>query len=511
MQGQRTSGAEIVKASEPEAPPPRAKAYCLDCAREVEEDDAAHFNHARSLAVPQRDGESARIQSVALDLVSGSSGYQRISTGIPGLDRVLGGGLVRNGIVVIDGPPGIGKSTLLASAAGRIAARGDNVLYVSGEETAEQVAACAWRIGHAVEGVRVLSTQSLDIALREIRLLEEAGWRCDVLIVDSAQAMRVASISSPTGSTWMVGAVGNELRAHAKANKRAVVLVSQVVKDGSMAGPKSFEHAVDTVLAFGRDETDSRFLRTMKNRFGPVGEVSQFEMGSRGLVEVEDPSLLSWRDLVGDPGVAACVCAHLAKPVLVPVEALVSPDDAGSGSRSIQATGVAVDRVRFVLEAMTRHSGVSFSKVTVRVRVPQVAGEDVGDTALDLAIAAACWSSLTKTSLGGLVLWGTIGLSGKIQSVGRIDSRVHYAERVRATAIVAGHPKSKAPPARIPVLAVPHVADLVGAIDLMRGRNSHDQQEDARREADRREPARREEDRREPAQGEYTAMVDLPF
>ena len=334
MQGQRTSGAEIVKASEPEAPLPRAKAYCLDCAREVEEDDAAHFNHARSLAVPQRDGESARIQSVALDLVSGSSGYQRISTGIPGLDRVLGGGLVRNGIVVIDGPPGIGKSTLLASAAGRIAARGDNVLYVSGEETAEQVAACAWRIGHAVEGVRVLSTQSLDIALREIRLLEEAGWRCDVLIVDSAQAMRVASISSPTGSTWMVGAVGNELRAHAKANKRAVVLVSQVVKDGSMAGPKSFEHAVDTVLAFGRDETDSRFLRTMKNRFGPVGEVSQFEMGSRGLVEVEDPSLLSWRDLVGDPGVAACVCAHLAKPVLVPVEALVSPDDAGSGSTS---------------------------------------------------------------------------------------------------------------------------------------------------------------------------------
>jgi predicted ATP-dependent serine protease len=216
-------------------------------------------------------------------------------------------------------------------------------------------------------------------------------------------------------------------------------------------------------------------------------------MGARGLVEVEDPSLVSWRDIVGDPGVSACVCAHLAKPVLVPVEALVSPDDAGSGARSIQATGVAIDRVRFVLEAMTRHSGVSFSKVTVRVRVPQVAGEDVSDSALDLAIGAACWSSLTNTSLGGLVLWGAIGLSGKIQSVSRIDSRVEYAERVRASSIVAGHPKSKTPAARLPVLAVSHVADLVGAIDLMRGRSEHDRQEEARREPARREPARYEE------------------
>jgi DNA repair protein RadA/Sms len=493
VQGQRTAGAEIQRAAEPSPTPPRARAYCLDCAKEIDEDDAEHLNHARSTASVGRESEGSRIQSVALDLLSGVVGYHRISTGIPGLDRVLGGGLVRNGIVVIDGPPGIGKSTLLASAAGRIASRGDNVLYVSGEETAEQVAACAWRIGHAVEGVRVLSTQSLDDALREVRLLEEAGWRCDVLIVDSAQAMRVSSISSPTGSTWMVGAVGNELRAHAKANRRSVVLVSQVVKDGTMAGPKSLEHAVDAVLDFGRDETDSRFLRTKKNRFGPVGEVTQFEMGARGLVEVEDPSLVSWRDIVGDPGVSACVCAHLAKPVLVPVEALVSPDDAGSGARSIQATGVAVDRVRFVLEAMTRHSGVSFSKVTVRVRVPQVAGEDVSDSALDLAIGAACWSSLTNTSLGGLVLWGAIGLSGKIQSVGRIDSRVEYAERVRASSIVAGHPKSKTPAARLPVLAVSHVADLVGAIDLMRGRSEHDRQEEARREQVRSEAARREE------------------
>lgn len=472
---------------------PKAKAYCLDCAREVDEDDVAHLNHARSTLVAPRDADGGRIQSVALDLLSGSTGYERISTGIPGFDRVLGGGLVRNGIVVIDGPPGIGKTTLLSSAAGRLAAQGYNVLVASGEETAEQVAACAWRIGHAVEGVRVISTQSLDTVLREIRLLEEAGWRCDVLIVDSAQAMRVASISSPTGSTWMVGAVGNELRAHAKANRRSVLLVSQVVKDGTMAGPKSLEHAVDAVLDFGRDETDSRFLRTRKNRFGPVGEVSQFEMGARGLIEVEDPSLVAWRDLVGDPGVAACVCAHLAKPVLVPVEALVSPDDAGSGARSIQATGIATDRVRFVLEALSRHSEISFAKMNVRVRVPQVVGEDVSDTALDLAIAAACWSSLTRLSLGGLVLWGTIGLSGKIQSVGRVDSRVEYAERVRASSIVAGHPKSKAPTARLPVLAVSHVADLIGVINQMRGRSPHERQEEARREA-RRVPDRREEE-----------------
>lgn len=449
----------------------RARSYCFDCAQEVDADDAAHANHScASLALKPAASAAHVIQSVALELVEPGEGDTRLRTGIHGLDRVLGGGLVTNGMVMIAGEPGIGKSTLFASAAGNLAARGYNVLYASGEETASQVHACARRIGHVTTGVRVISTQSLDDVLREVRSLEVEDWRTDVLIVDSLQAMALSTVSSPIGSSWQVGAVANELRIHAKTTKRAVICVAQVTKDGSAAGPKSAEHAVDTVLMFGRDDRDTRYLRTTKNRFGPVGEVSQFEMGPRGLVEIEDPSLVAWRDLVGEPGVAACVCAHLAKPVLVPVEALVSPDES-SGARSIQASGVAVDRVRFVLETLSRHAEANFSKMTVRVRVPQIAGDDVSDPGIDLAIAAACWSSLMRISLGGVVLWGSIGLSGKIQTVGRVESRVEYAERVRASGIVAGHPKLVPPAARIAAVAVAHVADLVGAIDLMRGRH----------------------------------------
>lgn len=453
-------------------PPPRVRAFCLDCGFEVDDADAVHQFHARRLLGARVGGDaSSRVASVEISLVNTEGGYQRISTGIPGFDRVLGGGLVVNGVVAIDGPPGIGKSTLLASAAGMIARRGLGVLIIHGEETASQVAAAARRIGHAADGVRVLATQSLDAGFAEIRALEEAGFAVHVVIVDSVQSQRVARQSSPTGSQWMVGAVGEDLRVHAKTHHRAIIAVSQVTKDGDMAGPKALEHAVDTVLSFGRNDADTRFLRTKKNRFGPVGVISQFDMTARGLREVEDPSLIAWRDLIGDPGVAACVCAHLAKPLVVPVEALVVPvEDGSGGGRGIQTSGVAVDRVRFVLESLARHTEISLAKTSVRVHVPQVGGEDVDDPGLDLAIAAACWSSLERRSLGGMVLWGAISLSGKLKSVPRVDARLEYAEQIRAVAAIAGHPQGIAPPARLPVVAVPHIADLIDGMEAIRGR-----------------------------------------
>jgi len=465
----------------PPAPPPRARAFCLDCGREVFDDDEAHQFHARQAISPRVNDPNEQVRSVSIDHMRTATGYRRIRTGIAGLDRVLGGGLVTNGVVVIDGPPGIGKSTLLASAAGRIAARKFGVLIASGEETVEQVQAFAHRIGHAIQGVRVISTQSLDEVFREVRVLEREEFHTDVLIVDSVQAMRLASLNSPTGSPWMVGAVADALRVHAKTHQRSIVAVSQVVKDGSMAGPKSMEHAVDCVLTFGRNETDTRFLRTKKNRFGPVGEVVQFEMSSRGLREIEDPSVVTWRDLVGESGVAGFVAGHLAKPVVVPVEALVSPAEEAGGSRLIQASGVSLDRVRFVLESLARHANVNFARNIVRVRVPQVAGEDVEDAGIDLAIAAACWSSLERVALGGMVFWGAVSLSGKLQTVGRVDARIDYAERVRATSIVAGHPRGVAPSARLPIVAPSHVSEFLDAINALRGRIRHDRQEEARR------------------------------
>lgn len=501
MQPQR---AETPAKSDEKKPPSRV--FCLDCAREVDESDAAHLHHVRVSSKTSAEDTSSRIQSVAIDLVGGGGiTYDRISTGVRGFDEVLGGGLVRNGIVVIDGPPGIGKTTLLASAAGNIASRGGNVLYASGEETAEQVAACAWRIGHAVDGVRVLHTQSIDTVLKEVRLLEAEGWKTDVLIVDSAQAMRVAGNTAPTGSPWMVGAVGNELRFHAKAAARSVVLVSQVNKEGQMAGPKTLEHAVDTVLDFGRDEHDTRFLRTTKNRFGIVGAVSRFEMGARGLREVDDPALIAWRDLVGDPGVCGCISAHLAKPCLVAVEALVSSDDEKSGGRSIQATGVPVDRVRFVLESLSRHAQVSFANTTVRVRVPEVAGSTVDDSGLDLAIAAACYSSLTQKSVGSLVAWGSVGLSGKVQSVSKVDTRVAYAEKVGVGALIVGNPKNRPPRSRIAVEALAHISDFVTVINSLTSRFQHDRQASSVRRPEVRSEAR--SDARSEARGEARPEV----
>lgn len=484
MEPQRTD-VPSAKAQTEQTAPKVFKAFCFDCGREISDDDPAHQFHARQLVELKDESPHERIQSVAIDQGRGSGGYRRIRTGIAGFDRVLGGGLVTNGLVVIDGPPGIGKSTLLASAAGRIASRKGDVLIATGEETVEQVQAFAQRIGHAIDGVRVIATQSLDNVFREINALEREGFATDVLIVDSVQAMRVAGVSSPTGSPWMVGAVADALRVHAKTKRRAIIAVSQVVKDGSMAGPKSMEHAVDCVLAFGRNESDTRFLRTKKNRFGAVGEVSQFEMSAKGLREVEDPSVTAWRDLIGDSGVAACICAHLAKPVIVPVEALVTSIEESGGTRSIQASGVSADRVRFVLESLARHAGLDIGKSAVRVHVPQVAGEDVDDAGIDLALAAAIWSSVERVSLGAIALWGTISLSGKLQTVMRDDARAEYAERVRVASILSGHPKGKPPSAKIPAHAIAHISELVDGLKILRGVARHERKEEAGREAQR--------------------------
>lgn len=445
----------------------------MQCFEEVEEEDVRHAHHPRSLITKPEARALTVVSSCDISLVQETASSRRISTGDEGFDRVLGGGLMPNGVVAIDGPPGIGKTTLLMTAAGNITRRGGGVLMVTGEETVAQVTAAAKRLRCNPPGLRVFATQSLDEVFAEIRLLEEAGFPVHLLILDSVQAFRVARVSSPIGSQWMVGAVGEDLRQHAKDPKtpRSVIAVSQVTKDGAMAGPKALEHAVDTVLSFGRDGSDHRFLITKKNRFGPVGELAQYEMTGRGLRPLVDPNLMAWQDLAGDTGVAACICAHLAKPIVVTVEALVTPsEDASAGSRGVQVVGVSADRVRFVLDSLSRHSGVSFAKSAVRVHVPQVGGDDVEDSAMDLAIAAACWSSLTQKSLGGIVFWGSISLSGKMRSVVRNDGRLEYSEGIRARAALVGHPGKSLPPARVPVVSLSHLSGLVEAIEFLRGR-----------------------------------------
>lgn len=463
----------------PETPPsealrvtagPRLEWFCIDHEIHVSSDDSSHAHCALNRVAPTRAESRSRPKSIALEDATTFFEAQRISTGIEGFDRVLGGGLVRNGIVTIDGPPGIGKTTILSMAGGRIAHRGGHVLYASGEETAPQVAACAKRIGHVVEGVRIIHTDVLEDVFDEIKLLAEfSDFRVDVLIVDSAQAFRCASASSPTGSPHMVGAVAEALRSFCKKTGVAVILVSQVTKDGTMAGPKTMEHAVDTVIDFGMDEYEIRWLRTIKNRFGPRGVVSQFEMSPRGLVEVVDPSLVAWESLVGDPGVVGCVVAHLAKPVVVAVEALVTRDEGITAGRSVQATGFPQERLRFLIESLSRYDKELFSKCSIRVRVPVVTGQDIDDEALDLAVAAACWSSAKSRPLGRSILLGGVGLSGKMMASRRIDARIECAESARASIVISGHPKEKRFAAKIPVVSIAHVSSLVETLDHIAG------------------------------------------
>jgi len=344
----------------------------------------------------------------------------RCETGLPGLDRVLGGGLVAGSVVLLGGEPGIGKSTLLLQAGRGLAAQDRDVLYASAEESAAQVRLRGERLG--IREGRLFVLPETDVA----RIVEEAeARRPAALIVDSIQAVQLSGMASSPGTVSQVRASAGELTRFAKERSVPTILVGHVTKDGSLAGPKSLEHLVDAVVSIeGERSSARRILRATKNRFGPIDEIALYEMRGEGLTELPDASavLLSERR-AGMAGSAVTAAREGTRSVLVEVQALVGGASAGSPRR----VGIGVDGGRLaLLIAVLERAGLPLSQREVFVSC--TGGIEVGEPAADLAIVAALASSARSKPLPeGSVLFGEIGLLGEVRRVPAAASRLREA------------------------------------------------------------------------------------
>ena len=345
----------------------------------------------------------------------------RVATGMAEIDRVLGGGLVEGSVVLLGGEPGVGKSTLLLQLVARLAAN-TSVLYATGEESAAQVAGRARRLGVAEQAdVRLLATG-------ELEAIEDAVKAHDprVVAVDSVQTLRAGELESAAGSVAQLREVTARLVTMAKQQRRAVILVGHVTKDGSLAGPKVLEHLVDVVLSFdGERSGGPRIVRTLKNRFGASGELAVFEMSRDGLREVPDPSVLFLAERPKDvPGSAVVASADGARALLLEVQALVTPSGAPSPRRV--ATGLDATRLSILAAVMAQRAGISLRDHDVFASI--AGGASVSEPAADLAVACAIASSVVDLALpGDLVVFGEIGLAGEVRAVPRCTARLDEA------------------------------------------------------------------------------------
>jgi DNA repair protein RadA/Sms len=344
----------------------------------------------------------------------------RLTTGLPGFDRVLGGGLVPGSVVLLGGEPGIGKSTLLLQAGRGLAVQSRDVLYASAEESAPQVRLRGDRLG--IHEGRLLVLAETDVS----RIIAEAQTRSpSVVVIDSIQAVREPSLTSAPGTVSQVRAAASELTRYAKTRGVPVLLVGHVTKDGSLAGPKSLEHLVDAVVSIEGDRGSSRrLLRATKNRFGPVDEIALYEMTGEGLAELPNASaaLLAERR-PGLPGSAVTAAREGARSVLVEIQALVGAASAGSPRRV--AIGVDGGRLALLL-AVVEGSGLALSSREVFVSC--TGGLEVTEPAADLAIVAALVSSARSKPLpDGSVFFGEIGLLGEVRRVPAGASRLKEA------------------------------------------------------------------------------------
>ena len=350
---------------------------------------------------------------------------ERIATGIGEFDRVLGGGIVPGSLILLGGAPGIGKSTLTGMAAGNLAATSNSVLYVSGEESAEQIKLRAARIGAGALMVPVIAETDLDTILATID-----RERPDVCVIDSVQTMHCSDLTGAPGSVGQVREVAGRLMQLAKRRRIAVLLVGHVTKEGSLAGPRVLEHLVDCVIQFeGEPERAYRTLRAIKNRFGSTNEVGVFEMADSGLVEIADASARFVGEATGSAGSVILCAMEGSRPLLVELQALVTPSEMTPPRRV--ANGVDRNRLALVLAVLARHAGVALGSCDVFVSA--VGGIRVDEPAADLAIALALVSASRGVPLGDqrlpLACFGEIGLTGEIRQVPHSDRRLAEAAK----------------------------------------------------------------------------------
>jgi DNA repair protein RadA/Sms len=379
---------------------------------------------ARPAGVPARP---VALSDVRADEVA------RLSTGIGELDRVLGGGLVPGSLVLLGGSPGIGKSTLTSMALGNLAGAGRRTLYVSGEESAAQIKLRAERLPGAALSVPVLAETDLDVVLATIE-----AENPEVVIIDSVQTLVSGELSGAAGSVGQVREVADRLTRLAKRRGIATVLVGHVTKEGALAGPRVLEHLVDCVLQFeGERERFYRTLRALKNRFGSTNECGVFEMRQDGLVEVADASARFVGEATRAPGSVVLAAMEGSRPLLVEVQALVSPSEIVPPRR--MCTGIDRNRLALVLAVLGRHAGVGAGTADVFVNV--AGGVRIDEPGADLAVALAVASAVRGVPLGGesskpVACFGEVGLTGELRTVGHADRRLAEARKFGLDAIV---------------------------------------------------------------------------
>ncbi|MCB2004681.1 MAG: DNA repair protein RadA [Rhodoferax sp.] len=384
----------------------------------------------------------------------------RTPTGHEELDRVLGGGIVDGGVVLIGGDPGIGKSTLLLQALHSLQVAGKRTLYVTGEESGAQVALRARRLGLDGSQVQVLAEIGLEKILATLDAVQP-----EIAVIDSIQTVYSDQLTSAPGSVAQVRECAAHLTRAAKASGVCIVLVGHVTKEGALAGPRVLEHMVDTVLYFEGDTHSSyRLVRAIKNRFGAVNEIGVFAMTERGLKGVSNPSaiFLSQHD-AAVPGSCVMVTLEGSRPLLVEIQALV---DGGGPSPRRLSVGLERDRLAMLLAVLHRHAGVACADQDVFVNA--VGGVRISEPAADLAVMLAITSSLRGKALPkGFFAFGEVGLAGEVRPAPRGQERLREAAKLGFSVAVV--PKANLPKKPIEGLVIHAVDRVEQAMETVRG------------------------------------------
>jgi len=382
---------------------------------------------SRSTAQPGAAAPMARSAPIALPDIA-VNGNERLPVAMEELSRVLGGGIVPGSVVLVGGDPGIGKSTLLLQLAAMMSTGSTPVLYVSGEESVQQVKMRAARLGIRSSQLYILAENSLEQILLH---LEE--MRPGLAVVDSIQSIHMEERASSAGSVSQVRECANALMRTAKEQAVPVFIVGHVTKTGAIAGPRVLEHIVDTVLYLEGERFHTyRLLRSVKNRFGSTNEVGVFEMRDDGMAEVSNPSQVFLDERLGHAtGSAVAVTMEGTRPILVEIQALVSPAASPERPRRT-ANGIDVNRLVLLSAVLARRVGLRLADQDIFVNV--VGGLRVHEPAVDLAVAVAVASSLHNRPVhGDMALFGEIGLAGELRTVSQTDRRLREAAKLGFT------------------------------------------------------------------------------
>ena len=416
----------------------------------IEEKTSAPVSGARGASLPK--GKASRL----VGLRGESPPLPRVQTGIAELDRVAGGGFVPGSGVLIGGDPGIGKSTLLLQALASLARTGARVIYVSGEEAIAQVRLRAQRLG--LDDANVLLATETNVS--DILATLNEGEPPAIAVIDSIQTLWSPVIEAAPGTVSQLKAGSEALVRYAKQKGTAMLLVGHVTKDGQIAGPKVIEHMVDTVLYFEGDRGHQyRILRAVKNRFGPTDEIGVFEMSDGGLKEVTNPSkLFMGTSDRPTPGTAIFAGMEGTRPLLMEVQALVSPSPLGTPRRT--TVGWDSNRLSMILAVLEARAGVIIGANDVYLNV--AGGLKVREPAADLAVAAALLSSLTGTVIPhGTAVFGEVALSGAIRPVGQTEARLKEAQKLGLREAVIAAATEQASVKGLKVKSIETISDLV--------------------------------------------------